>query len=217
MSLSEEVMELIPQSEAKETFCDFAEIALDSTMDEGVLKDIPVVGTIMKVGGAVLTIRDRLFIKKLRRFLVSLEDIPNDQREEFLFKRLGDGPARREVGEKLLLIIDKQDDFTKTELIGYVFKKYIEGQISRDDFDLLAHSISNAHMPDIEHLQAFTKGLKLGDDALGSALFAINLAEIKVHVSEAKWDGTATTQIEYILSNLGVKLANIIEEYENKG
>jgi hypothetical protein len=216
MSLSDELISLIPKSEAKEAFLELAEVGLDAILDDGVLKDIPIIGTLTKAGSAVITIRDRLFIRKVARFLTSINEIPDTQRRKFVTEHFSDTASRQRIGEKLLLIIDKQDDLNKTELIGYIFKKFIEGVISRDDFDLLAHSVSHAHIPDLEHLHLFTSGLRLGDDALGSALFALNLAEIKVHVSETTWDGTSNANVEYVLSTLGKKLAEIIKQYEER-
>jgi len=46
-----------------------AEVVLDSTLDSGVLKDIPIIGTALALTRATLVIRDRLFLNKLLHFL----------------------------------------------------------------------------------------------------------------------------------------------------
>ena len=216
MKLSEELIELISMSQAKDVFCNFAEVVLDSSLEDGILRDVPIVRTILKTGNSMMTIKDRIFVRKVGVFLRSLEDIPYEKCEKFLRDKLGHENERRIAGEKLIILIDKQDDLAKTGLMGYVFKSYIEGDISQDDFYLLCHSISNAHMSDLEGLECFTKGLCLGDHVIGSALIAINLAEMKVSVFDATDGGTATAQIDFELSRLGIALAWIMVDYKSK-
>ncbi len=215
MSLPTEIVDLIPESEAKDAFCEFAEVALDSSLDEGVLKDIPVIGIIMKAGSAVITIRDRLFIKKVAYFLNALDKIPNQRRLQFVEKELKDESSRRKTGEKLILIIDKQDDFDKTSLIGYIFKSHIEAKITREEFDLLSHSVSNAYMPDLEYLPKL-RGDNIGNDPYGAALMGIGLAEARIHIREATWEDSPPPEIAYSLNSLGAKLSEIMKEYKNE-
>jgi hypothetical protein len=48
---------------------DAGEILLDSALDEGLLRDIPVFSWIAKTYGLVNTVRERIFLQKIFRFL----------------------------------------------------------------------------------------------------------------------------------------------------
>ncbi|WP_143860926.1 hypothetical protein [Nitrosovibrio sp. Nv4] len=48
---------------------DITELVLDSSLDEGVLKEIPVVGWGIKLWGAASTVKERIFLNKVAKFL----------------------------------------------------------------------------------------------------------------------------------------------------
>ncbi|MDF4560139.1 hypothetical protein P3494_26935, partial [Vibrio parahaemolyticus] len=51
------------------TGTELAEIAIDSVLDDGVLKDIPVVGTAVSLYQTGVAVRERQYVKKLVTFL----------------------------------------------------------------------------------------------------------------------------------------------------
>jgi hypothetical protein len=59
---------------------------LDSFLDNGLVKDIPVLGTIVGLYKSSISISDKLFIKKVLHFLAELKDIPQDKRSEQIQK-----------------------------------------------------------------------------------------------------------------------------------
>lgn len=58
-----------------------AEVVLDSALDPGVTKDIPIIGTVVALSRASVAIRDRLFLKKLLHFLQELDAVPPEKRQ----------------------------------------------------------------------------------------------------------------------------------------
>ena len=63
---------------------DLAEVAIDQLIDDGVFKDIPILGTIYGVGKAALQIREILFLKKIIYFLTEIKDVPPYKREQMV-------------------------------------------------------------------------------------------------------------------------------------
>ncbi len=215
MSLGDEILSLVPKSEMRDIFCDFAEVALDSSLEEGVMKDIPVLGTLFKFGNVALAIKDRIFIKKVGRFLSALDNIPAKEIELFM-NDLGDTKIRQMVGEKIVLLLDRQDDLDKTELLGEFFLQYVARKIDRETFEMLSHSISMTYLPDIADLWYFDENPDFLDDALGLALASSGLAVFTVDVFDLEASGTAKTKNRYRLSNLGNKLAHILKERKER-
>lgn len=60
----------------KDTVCDIGEVILDGQLEDGVLKELPIVGWFFRAAKSVLTLQDRLFLRKISKFLSSLDDIP---------------------------------------------------------------------------------------------------------------------------------------------
>ncbi|MEG4323220.1 MULTISPECIES: hypothetical protein [unclassified Microcoleus] len=63
---------------------DLVEVALDQIVNEGVLREIPVVNSIYNLAKATVVISQGLFIKKLIRFLVELPNVSYEKRQSFL-------------------------------------------------------------------------------------------------------------------------------------
>ena len=111
-----------------------ADIALDSRLDEGILKKVPVFGWLVKGYGVFTTVKDRLFLKKVAEFLHGASDITEEEKGRFREKITTDPSFCRRVGEKLVLLLDRQDDFDKAFILGKVFAGYLKGTIQYDTF-----------------------------------------------------------------------------------
>ncbi|MBK7303196.1 MAG: hypothetical protein IPI90_08060 [Saprospiraceae bacterium] len=57
--------EAIRNSEMKEISIEFAENILDSIMKDGIVKELPIIGTLFGINNLALTIKDKIFLKKL--------------------------------------------------------------------------------------------------------------------------------------------------------
>jgi hypothetical protein len=108
---------------------DIAQIALDTALDEGLLKEIPIVSWFFRAGAIGRGIRDRLFLKKLASFLREASRISPEGRGAFA-KRLADEPEFAErCGESALMLIDKLSSSSKSRLMGFTLRRFAEGAI----------------------------------------------------------------------------------------
>ena len=64
-NLGDSLIKSVTQAGAGEIARDISEIALDSVLDGGLLKDVPVFGWFAKFYAASITMRDHLFLKKV--------------------------------------------------------------------------------------------------------------------------------------------------------
>lgn len=108
---------------------DLAEAALDSILDEGVLKDIPIVSWLFRAKAIGYTIRDRLFLKKVGWFLYEASKLSAEERQKFSQRLVEDPDFSERCGESALLLIDKLADTDKARLMGFVFRRFIQGSI----------------------------------------------------------------------------------------
>jgi len=130
----------IKSSELKNIGYDLSEVALDSIMSEGLLKDLPIVGTLLNLGKTAISIRDYLFQKKIIGFLTALDDVSVADKEDVINKINNSKEFQVKIGEKLLYIIDKSQDHEKAKVIGRLFKAVVQGEITYKTF-LIACSV----------------------------------------------------------------------------
>lgn len=111
---------------------DYSELAMDSFLDEGTLKEIPILGTLFSIYKIGSSLRERHYIKKIVVFLNQLKDIPKKQREDFLSKLDNNDKFKESIFEKTLLLLERLDETHKAEMIGNLFRLFIMEVIDRD-------------------------------------------------------------------------------------
>lgn len=122
----------IGSDEALELVKEYSELAVDSFLNEGTLKEIPILGTLFSLYKIGDSLRDRHYIKKIAVFLNQLKDIPKKQREAFLSKLDNNDKFKESIFEKTLLLLERLDETHKAEMTGNLFRLYIMEVIGKD-------------------------------------------------------------------------------------
>ncbi len=125
---------------------EYTELGLDTFTDEGILKDIPIVGTIVKAAKAVGSIRDWFYLKKIICFLQKVGETTQEQRQKFIDDNCAD---TKQFEEAVLLVLEQADRFEKTTLIGKIFKACILGKIRYEDAIILSEMVNRAYWSDL--------------------------------------------------------------------
>lgn len=144
---------------------------LDLVLDNGILEKIPVIGLLVKGYGLVMTVRDRLFLKKVAMFLHETKNITESEKNQF-GKKLASNPSFcRKVGENLVLLLDRQENFDKASILGKVFTGYIRGDIQYDLFLKLAAAIDRTFIEDLKNLETYYSRIDSYDSKQGRPFF----------------------------------------------
>jgi hypothetical protein len=182
-SLTKTLIESDISSVAKE----ISEVALDSMLEEGVFRDIPIVSTVFGVGKTAANVKDYLFLKKVPHFIQRLDDTTLGERKKMISEIDTTEEYRVRVGEKLLYIIDKADDHQTAEAIGILFSAFLKNKISYDDF-LKSSTIVNVVFWD--DLKSFIKSddtfmhLEKVSELMGTGLYGIEADPVEVSVDD---------------------------------
>jgi hypothetical protein len=171
------LLDSIASSDLKSLAIGGTEILLDSVLDDGVLKDIPVIGVVARLSSAGIRVREALFAKKLLSFLIPLSDISETERAEYLVKLDRDGGKER-IAQALLLIIERLDDLMKPEILARIVKEAILGNITTDEMLRMAAVVDKILLADLLVMKS-GEGRRLGTQTL-SALLSVGCAEIKL-------------------------------------
>lgn len=132
--------------------------------DYGLLKDIPVFGTILGAADAYSTLKSKLFEKKIYAFLYEFNA------EELLrFKKIINKKTEKDLGFEVLNVIDNVDKINQVQMIARATKQYIRsleaGENPKNIFDHNIHVIKNL------------------DDFLLSGLHAIYSGQTSIRIS----------------------------------
>lgn len=170
---------------------ELGELSVDSLLEAGLLKDLPVIGTITALGKTALNIRDYLFLKKIVAFLSSLNGISSEKRQAMI-KEIDDSKEfQTKVGEKLLYIIDHADDDKSAQVIGLLFKAFLEGRLTYKEFLRSAQIVNVVFFNDLvafvnHERNSYWDNPELQDSLTNSGLFDIEIDPVEVEVTDSK-------------------------------
>jgi hypothetical protein len=149
------LIETIRLSQLPDILEDVAELGLDSALQDGLLRDIPIINWIIGVGKTVIAVRDRFLIKKIWRFLEGLDEVTQEEREELLHRVQEDEEYRRKVGEAIVMYLDRYDHLDKAYLMSKVLCAYGRQQIDYNEFLRVSTSIERAFIRDLDDMLAY--------------------------------------------------------------
>ena len=171
------LLDSVAKDNLKDLIGDAAEYTIDSILESEELKEIPVFGTLIRIATATSSIRDRLFAKKVYKFLACLRDVSPEKRKNFIQSIESKEGGQRRLGETILLLLERLDDMKKPDLIGKVLRQCIVGKIQYKTALRLCSIIDRAYFPDLEDLVRYYEGDKIGYD-VSASLAGLGLMEI---------------------------------------
>ncbi|MDZ8029939.1 hypothetical protein [Nostoc sp. DedSLP04] len=191
-------------SQSLELFTEIAEVVIDSLMEDGLLKDIPFLSLAMKAANIGKTVSDRIFLTKIKKFLLYLDKVTLREKQSFL-KTLDDEPEKKsKLGECLVLIIDRIDDLDKTQILAELFLNLIKEKINLETFRRLASAVNIAFVEDLNKLINNTNNSDYLGNLIGSGLTEVSSTGIPI-------SGYDVVHINVCISALGklfVRLMN---------
>lgn len=163
---------------------DLLEVGLDAIMDDGLLKEVPVISTAVSLYKIGNSIKERHQLKKLASFVVALNNGIADEEKRAHYKNtVKDDPKRRDKElEYIVILIDRYIHSSKAALLAKLFLAYLDERISWVEFTKYAEVLDRLLPGDLELLlgtfpQVFHQD-KIGDSAFRvSALGLISPTE----------------------------------------
>ncbi|MCT4625850.1 hypothetical protein [Halodesulfovibrio sp.] len=132
---------------------DVLEPFFDAFQKEGIARDIPALGTLVGLARTANTVRDNLFLAKVKSFGENFEGVSEADKQK-MRSRLENEEERQRIGEKLVFTLESADELTKAALLGKCFKIYLEGEIYCAGLYALWYSIDRCFVNDLCALPA---------------------------------------------------------------
>lgn len=186
----------------------------DAVMKEGVLRDLPALSTFVGLARATNTVRDNLFLAKLKAFWDNFEDIPEADKHK-MRSRLEKEQERERIGEKLVFSLERADELEKARVLGKCFEKYLEGVISKDELFRFWHAVDKCFIGDLKELQKYRTAYKSRHEYSGGSLLGAGLIE-SADVGGPRATAFDANEIEYILTPLGRRFYELFFQKRKK-
>lgn len=193
-----------------ELLLEVGESAIDLVTDNDAVRDIPVVGWAFKVARALDDIRSNLLARKIAKFMSdpSLLAAVNAQEESSRI-HLNNEHAN-EVGETLLMVLDKVTDFSKPALLAKAYASYLDGIIDKELLLMLAHIIDISSKIDLQHFIERGRNTSTNSGAWEERLVHTGLFELDY--ASVTYGGAAATSI----TPLGKALYRVLDHCESR-
>lgn len=148
--------------EALDTGIDYLEIGLDSLLNDGVLKDIPIIGSCYSIGKVYFGVKDITLTKKVLIFSqkVRKKVISDYELNEHLEILKSDKQKLNKELEIIINYLDRHTKYIKAQILANFYLLYLSKKIEWEDFDFFAEIVDNVSVYDLKVLKiVWEKGI----------------------------------------------------------
>ena len=143
---------------------DYAELTVDHLLENEMLKEIPLIKSIVGIAKTGLLIKEKYFAKKVLSFLKKFNDNEIEEQALIQFRDRfeADSDYRSKVIEELLVRIERINDISKSIILGNLFSSYIESKINWEEFCQLVLCLEVIHPNAYKALDSLAKKKWIG-------------------------------------------------------
>ncbi len=131
----------------------YTEVIADSVIDDGLLRDIPVVNTLRGLCLGYRSVQDARFERKVMKFLVSVQELTQEERESLLSKIENDRHYGEKLGETVIDLLLRIDGTYKVKIVAEAFKAYAKGEIGYEELCRVNSAAERALLIDFDQLK----------------------------------------------------------------
>lgn len=203
--------------EAVACVSDLAEVGLDTILEDGILKEVPILSTAISIYKIGSSIAERHHLKKLVVFLDEINKgiIDESKRIEYQQKFEENKKFRNKELEYILILIERYISYDKPQMLAKLFLAYLDNKVTWMEFAKYAEIIDRLFDGDLHYLNVrVLRSIGSDDVAVDSVLrlLAVGLVvQRQMHISD---DGDGNVEIHngegYEITPLGAKLMTIL-------
>ena len=198
---------------------ELAEVGLDSVLEEGLLRNLPIVSTavaLYKIGGSI---KDRHNLKKMIVFLNEINNgiIDEQKRQAYRQKFSSKDTFRNHEIEYLLVLIDRYINYDKPQMLAKLYLAYLDNKLKWDELTMYAEVLDRFIYGDLDMLKKGNQYSVPVDNMPDSLLRLISLglmveSEQPIHTPTTLGSITipVPTQKDYVVTSFGAKLIEIL-------
>ena len=191
-----------------------SEVFLDTVFENGILKDIPIIGTIAGLSKATIALRERQLAKNTYAFIKGIREknIPEEKLKKYKRKLEDPRQAEKELG-LVLRLLDHEIYVEKAEILGRAYAAVVGDRIDMDQFREIAEAVNRMFMADFVVLKQLNAGTPLTDGMRvkeAHGLQRLKSLGLAIETEERTWDDVANGD-RLVISEFGKLLINFVE------
>lgn len=203
-----------------DSLTDIAELSLDAVLQDSVLKDIPVLGTIASLCKTGVNLRERNLIRQTAIFITSFNNrsIEQDKLDRYR-ESLEENPkkAEKELG-RVILLLDRMLEEKQSEILGAFYNSYVKGALSWDQFVELTEVNERMFLADYTELRSIgLKSITQSEDVSDTRMYHVQRLESLGLVIENRYRlhsgnilSYPDTDDRFVLTSLGMTFYNLM-------
>lgn len=197
--LGRSLIDVLNEEGGKDLAIEASEFALDSLLQEGFIKDLPVIGSVAKLYSSAKAAQGYLFAQKIKRFFARVSDIPLEDRLRFTNELNNDESYKKRLSDLLPVLIDQLNDLEKAPLLANAFSGLVRQDYDLPTFQRLSHAIDKCLIDDFSYLDGLDTPRPL-EGYVGDVLVSSGLAHIHTIPTIREFQNSRNT---YVISSLG--------------
>lgn len=138
-----------------ETGIDLAEVGVDLLCEDEILRDIPILGTVFKLGKTVFSISRRMYIKKILIFAQEMQkgNVDRETLQKHKKELLADSKLYNSELETIVEYINRQVGYKKSKYYARAYMLYLNQIIGYEDLIMFFEIIDQMFLNDIDTLK----------------------------------------------------------------
>lgn len=159
---------------SKEIIGEYIEVGIDSFINDGILKDIPIVNTIVAVLKIGKNIHDRNLLKQTLTFIneFNKNNITEEQLKNYKERIEKDRKKCEDELGRVLLLLNNFIDKEKSIMLSKLFKAYVSQLLNWNDFCEYSEIINRLFIQDFSFLQEIYLG-RISDTTNRSDIYKV--------------------------------------------
>ena len=159
---------------SKEIIGEYIEVGIDSFINDGILKDIPIVNTIVAVLKVGKNIHDRNLLKQTLTFIneFNKNNITEEQLKNYKERIEKDRKKCEDELGRVLLLLNNFIDKEKSIMLSQLFKAYVSQLLNWNDFCEYSEIINRLFIQDFSFLQEIYLG-RISDTTNRSDIYKV--------------------------------------------
>ncbi len=195
----------------KSAIVENSEVLIDQIINDGILKDIPLIRNIITLYNMKASISEKITYQKIIEFYDSFSSVNQDDLENWNLWAEKNIQEQQEISKKICLYIESQNEIAKCRILGHLFKQLIEKEVTREEFEYFVHVISSTPIQDLKkHCIDGGDISQKHECYLSQRLQPVGFYQLTPEFLKGE------TKIEYEISEKGIKFIDLMIDFDWK-
>lgn len=136
----------------QDLFADLTEVGLDTLQENEIIKEIPILGSVVNIARGVNSYRERVFLNKIKIFVEKIGTTTEEQRKRLVDESQKSEQSKSRLGDAVFTTIEQSDSVFKIELMAVAFEAFLKKEFDEYYLRSLSHIIKNTFSDDLRYI-----------------------------------------------------------------